>query len=96
MAESESSELLDVSPYEGGNMLNSGVFRTTDIRWISANLDMREGKAFWQIPVLEQWPCRFWFHVPTEEEWEEVVSIVDDLWLTTTLFSFQKLERKLD
>lgn len=82
MAESESSELLDVSPYEGGNMLNSGIFRTTDIRWISANLDMREGKAFWQIPVLEQWPCRFWFHVPTEEEWEEVASIVDDLWLT--------------
>jgi hypothetical protein len=46
MAESESSELLDVSPYEGGNMLNSEIFRTTDIRWISANLDMREGKAF--------------------------------------------------
>ena len=85
MAESESSELLDVSPYEGGNMLNSEVFRTTDIRWISANLDMREGKAFWQIPVLEQWPCRFWFHVPTEEEWEEVVSIVDDLWLTESI-----------
>lgn len=85
IAESESSELLDVSPYEGGNMLYSGIFRTTDIRWISANLDMREGKAFWHRPVLEQWPCRFWFHVPTEEEWEEVVSIVDDLWLTESI-----------
>lgn len=82
MAESESSELLDVSPYEGGNMLDSEVFRTRDIRWISANLDMREGKAFWHQPYLERGPSNFWFHVPSAEEREEVSDIVEELELT--------------
>lgn len=85
MAESESSELLDVSPYEGGNMLNSEIFRTTDIRWISANLDMREGKAFWQQSYLERGPCRFWFHVPSEEERDDVMDILEQLNLITQI-----------
>lgn len=82
MAESESSELLDVSPYEGGNMLNSEVFRTRDIRWISANLDMREWKAFWHQPYLERGPSKFWFHVPSVEEREEVSDIIEELGLS--------------
>lgn len=85
MAESESSELLDVSPYEGGNMLNSEIFRTTDVRRQSANLGMREWKAFWQRYSLEQWPCRFWFHVPTDDEREEVIDIIETLELTESI-----------
>jgi len=82
MAESESSELLDVSSYERGNMLNSEIFRTRDIRWISANLDMREGKAFWHQPYLERGPSKFWFHVPSVEEREEVSDIIEQLGLS--------------
>lgn len=82
IAESESSELLDVSPYEGGNMLHSTIFRTRDVRWISANLDMREGKAFWHQSYLERGPSKFWFHVPSAEEREEVSDIVEELELT--------------
>ena len=82
MAESESSELLDVSSYEGGNMLNSEIFRTRDIRWISANLDMREWKAFWHQPYLERGPSKFWFHVPSVDERQEVSDIIEELGLS--------------
>lgn len=85
MAESESSELLDVSSYEGWNMLDSEIFRTRETRWVSANLDMREWKAFWQQPYLERGPCRFWFHVPSEEERDDVMDILEELNLSENI-----------
>ena len=71
-----SSTQVNASTYWPWNYYNSSTFITTSPRDSSGNANL----WWWTTWTNEamQWPCDTWFHIPTKDEWQDVINA----WIT--------------
>lgn len=80
-----SSTLVDASTYWPWNYYSSSTFITTSASpydWSSQRNDNLWWDSTWTSDA-RQWPCSSWFHVPTYDEWNSIITIMSWLSLTT-------------
>ena len=46
----------------------------SDYSWVTKTIDLPSYQPM-------QWPCDEWFHIPTKDNWDNVISIWETLWI---------------
>lgn len=78
---STSTSQINASTYWPWNYYTNSTWRTAMPRDSSNNTNLR----WWVTWTVEatKWPCDVWFHIPTDTEWNRVISIFNSLEIST-------------
>ena len=75
-----SSSQVNAQNYWPWNYYSGSTFITQEYSWDSSNNNNLWGWATW-TPLAMKWPCAEWYHVPSKDEMDTLISIWVSLWV---------------